>query len=43
MLLKKGAAWRRGSAEIIIDGVHLELERYVVLLGCLMYVLTSVN
>jgi hypothetical protein len=27
MLLDKRAAWRRGSAEVIIGGVRLELER----------------
>ena len=32
MLLEKRASWRRGSAEIIIDGVRLDLDRCVTLL-----------
>jgi hypothetical protein len=27
MLLDRTAAWRRGSAEVVIDGVRLDLDR----------------
>jgi hypothetical protein len=32
MLLEKGGSWCRGSAEIIVDGVQLDLERCIVLI-----------